>query len=313
MALPADPKAKSGARPSEFNDGYVDVDRCSPAEAFADSLEVGELRAVPGSPRCTSPAVAVPLSPTASSCTTSSAARSSTAALRFPPRSPGDVSPIILTLFGNDWFPVAAGHVQGETSSAPGSAVRTVRSRHSARGLTAIIRKLRARRRRRPPIVVTGAWNPIAVSSRHRTATYELARDDDRSSGHSVACRRRADDARSSMPPGRRRRACARHATSAPRAIPIRRDAEYRATAECRCCELQGVASDVGDREHLDRDAGARRDAAGELERLVAARAVDDVEAADGLLRLGEGPSVTNGFSPGRTVAASPLSASPRT
>ena len=77
-----------------------------------------------------------------------------------------------------------------------------------------------------------------------------------------------------------------------------------------RCCELRG-SLDVGDREHLDGDAGALRDKAGELDRLVPARAVDHVEPTDGLLRLGEG-AVGDELVPGTDVAASPVSASPR-
>ena len=73
------------------------------------------------------------------------------------------------------------------------------------------------------------------------------------------------------------------------------------------------MSSHGGDREHLHRRAGTRRYAGREVERIVTARTVDDVEAADGLLRLGEGAVGTDGLSPGRTVAASPVSASPRT
>ncbi len=47
--------------------------------------------------------------------------------------------------------------------------------------------------------------------------------------------------------------------------------------------------SDVGDREHLHGDAWALRDAPGQIDRLDTARAVDDVEPTEGLLRLGEG------------------------
>ena len=44
---------------------------------------------------------------------------------------------------------------------------------------------------------------------------------------------------------------------------------------------IRGLASDLGDREHFDRDARTQRHVPGELERLVAALDVDDVEAAD--------------------------------
>src|SRR5439155_12116796 len=60
-----------------------------------------------------------------------------------------------------------------------------------------------------------------------------------------------------------------------------------------------GSRLELGDLEHLDRDARALRDSSGQLERLLATRTVDEVEAADRLLRLGERTVGDEGIRPG--------------
>ena len=89
------------------------------------------------------------------------------------------------------------------------------------------------------------------------------------------------------VPDRRRHGAICRRARQSGRPQPVA--ATRRCSSSTFRPDVAARPSELRDREHLHRDAGALGDAAGEFDRLVATRAVDHVEAADGLLRLGEG------------------------
>jgi lysophospholipase L1-like esterase len=80
------------------------------------------------------------------------------AAVSFLRAHPGEVSPITVTLFGNDWFPVLLDRCKGEVACARKRAPGATAS--FASRLTSILQRLRAAAPT-AEIVVTGAWNPV--------------------------------------------------------------------------------------------------------------------------------------------------------
>ena len=123
-------KAKPGAGPSDFKTGYVDV-VAARLRKRSPNLEVvnygcpGESTVTFARGRCPAFADRIKLHDVFSGSQLG-------AALAFLRAHPGDVSPITLTLFGNDWFPVLLDTCQGN-AAAPRSAARG-RSPPSARG-----------------------------------------------------------------------------------------------------------------------------------------------------------------------------------
>jgi len=160
-------KVKPGARPSDFDTGYVDV--------FAARLRklTPGLRVVnygcPGESTVTFTRGGCPAF--ADHVKLHDAFRGSQldAALSFLRVHPGDVSPITVTLYGNDWLPVlldtCKGNVVCARKHAP-SATRAFASR-----LTAILRRIRAAAPE-AEVIVTGAWNPDPNSLRQLRSVY---------------------------------------------------------------------------------------------------------------------------------------------
>lgn len=78
------------------------------------------------------------------------------AALAFLRAHPGEVGPITLTLFGNDWFPVVFDQCKGKLACVRKHAPSEIASFGSR--LTSILNRLRATAPA-AEIIVTGAWN----------------------------------------------------------------------------------------------------------------------------------------------------------
>jgi lysophospholipase L1-like esterase len=91
------------------------------------------------------------------------------AALSFLQAHPGDVSPITVTLYGNDWLPVMQITCAGSVACARKHAPSEV-SAFAVR-LTAILRRIRAAAPN-AQIIVTGAWNPDPNSLQQLRAVY---------------------------------------------------------------------------------------------------------------------------------------------
>jgi lysophospholipase L1-like esterase len=138
-------RVKPGARPSDFT-GYVDV-FAARLRALAPGLEVvnygcpGESTVTFARGRCPARADGVELHDAYRGAQLK-------AALSFLRAHPGQVSPITLTLWGNDLFPLSA-----KGTRAPG-AIASFASR-----LGGILKRLRAAAPD-AEIIVTGAWNP---------------------------------------------------------------------------------------------------------------------------------------------------------
>jgi len=85
------------------------------------------------------------------------------AALSFLRAHPGDVSPITVTLYGNDWLPVLLDTCNAKVACARMQAPSATKA--FASRLTAILRRIRAAAPD-AEIIVTGAWNPDPNSLR---------------------------------------------------------------------------------------------------------------------------------------------------
>jgi lysophospholipase L1-like esterase len=91
------------------------------------------------------------------------------AALSFLRAHPGDVSPITLTLWGNDWLPVLLNTCNGLVACARKQAPSETKA--FAARLTTILRQIRAAAPH-AEIIVTGAWNPDPNSLQQLRAVY---------------------------------------------------------------------------------------------------------------------------------------------
>lgn len=160
-------KAKPGARPSDFTTGYVDV-VAARLRKRSSSLEVvnygcpGESTVTFTRGRCPAFADRIKLHDVFSGSQLG-------AAVAFLRAHPGDVSPITLTLFGNDWLPVLLDTCQGNAACAQERGPKEIAAFGTR--LTSIIRKLRAAAPT-AQIVVTGAWNPDPSQLVALKATY---------------------------------------------------------------------------------------------------------------------------------------------
>ena len=92
------------------------------------------------------------------------------AALSFLRAHPRDVSPITVTLWGNDWLPVLLGTCHGEVACARKQAPSETKA--FASRLTAILRRIRAAAPG-AEIIVTGAWNPDPRYLRQLAPVYQ--------------------------------------------------------------------------------------------------------------------------------------------
>jgi lysophospholipase L1-like esterase len=148
-------KAKPGAGPSSFTTGFVDV-FATRLRKVAPDIEVvnygcpGESTVTFVAGRCPAFADRIKLHDTFRGSQLA-------AALSFLKAHPGDVSPITVTLYGNDWLPIlldtCKGRVACARKQAPGATAA-----FGAR-LGAILRRLRGAAPG-ADIIVTGAWNP---------------------------------------------------------------------------------------------------------------------------------------------------------
>jgi lysophospholipase L1-like esterase len=160
-------KVKPGARPADFETGYVYV-FAARLRKLAPGLRVvnygcpGESTVTFARGGCPAFADHVKLHDTFRGAQLE-------AALSFLQAHPGDVSPITVTLYGNDWLPVlldtCKGNVACARKHAPG-ATKAFASR-----LTVILRRIRTAAPD-AEIIVTGAWNPDPNSLRQLRSVY---------------------------------------------------------------------------------------------------------------------------------------------
>lgn len=150
------PTKKPGARPSLFNTGYVDVfvarlRKLSPKIRVVNYGCPGESTVTFTRGGCPGFADGFKLH---------AAFRGSQlrAALSFLRAHPGQVSPITLTLFGGDWFPLLIDRCKGKVACVRKGAPSATSSFGSR--LSSILRQLRAAAPT-AEIIVTGAWNPF--------------------------------------------------------------------------------------------------------------------------------------------------------
>jgi hypothetical protein len=183
-------KARPGARPSDFDTGYVDVlaarlRKLSPGLQVVNYGCPGESTVTFSRGGCPAFADRVKLH---------DAFRGSqlAAALAFLRAHPGEVSPISLTLFGNDWLPPRAGHLQGGGRLRPEARPRRNRS---VRHAVCVHRPTASRGRARCRDRRDGRLEPGSRSARGPQADLSLARVVDRSSRHAVPRPRREDAA----------------------------------------------------------------------------------------------------------------------
>jgi len=148
------PTKKPGARASLFDTGYVDV--------FAARLRklAANLRVVnygcPGESTVTFVAGGCPGLHDGTKLHDAFHGPQLGAAETFLRAHPGDVSPVTLTLWGNDWLPLLLDRCHGEPACVQKRGPAAIRALGTR--LTAILHRLRAAAPS-AEIIVTGAWN----------------------------------------------------------------------------------------------------------------------------------------------------------
>jgi lysophospholipase L1-like esterase len=148
-------KARAGARPADFDTGFVDV-LARNLQQRAPGLQLVNY-GCPGESTVTFARGGCPAFTDRIRLHDAFRGSQLSAALAFLRAHRGAVSPITLTLFGNDWLPLLLDTCQGK--------IACVRKRGPAAiaafgtRLTSIIRQLRTAAPN-AEIVVTGAWNP---------------------------------------------------------------------------------------------------------------------------------------------------------
>jgi lysophospholipase L1-like esterase len=160
-------KARPGARPSAFDSGYVDV-VATRLRKVAPGIEVVNY-GCPGESTVTFTRGGCPAF--ADRIELHDAFRGSQlrAALSFLRGHPEDVSPITLTLYGNDWLPLLLDTCKGNIACVRKHAPKVTASFGSR--LRSILEQLRAAAPT-AEIVVTGAWNPDPGQLRQLRSTY---------------------------------------------------------------------------------------------------------------------------------------------
>jgi lysophospholipase L1-like esterase len=148
-------KAKAGAPPSAFRTGYVDV-FAARLRKLSPQLEVINY-GCPGESTVTFTRGGCPAFTDGIKLHDAFRGSQLKAAVSFLQAHPGEVSPVTLTLFGNDWLPLLLDTCKGDVACirkrGPG-AIASFGSR-----LTSIVQRLRAAAPT-AEIIVTGAWNP---------------------------------------------------------------------------------------------------------------------------------------------------------
>jgi lysophospholipase L1-like esterase len=160
-------RARPGARASTFDTGYVDV-FASRLRKVASGLTVVNY-GCPGESTVTFVRGGCPAFADHVELHDGFRGSQLKAALAFLRAHPGDVSPITLTLYGNDWLPVLLDTCKGDVACVRRRAPSATASFGSR--LRAILGQLRAAAPT-AEIVVTGAWNPDPSSLRQLRSTY---------------------------------------------------------------------------------------------------------------------------------------------
>jgi lysophospholipase L1-like esterase len=160
-------KAKPGAPPSTFDTGYVDR-FAARLRKLSPKIKVVNY-GCPGESTVTFTRGGCPASADHIKLHDSFRGSQLAAALSFLRAHPRQVSPITLTLWGNDWFPMLLDQCKGKIAcvrkNGPG-AIASLGAR-----LTSIVRQLRAAAPA-AEIIVTGAWNPDPSQLEQLQATY---------------------------------------------------------------------------------------------------------------------------------------------
>jgi lysophospholipase L1-like esterase len=148
-------KLKAGARPTDFRTGYVDVvaarlRKTSPGLRVVNYGCPGESTVTFARGGCPAFTDRIELHDTFRG----SQLR---AALTFLRAHPNEVSPITVTLYGNDWLPVLLDTCKGKVACARSRAPKEAAAFRTR--LTSILEQLRAAAPD-AQIIVTGAWNP---------------------------------------------------------------------------------------------------------------------------------------------------------
>ena len=148
-------KTKPDARPSDFHTGYVDV-VAARLRKLSPGLQVVNY-GCPGESTMTFSRGGCPAFADRIKLHDAFLGSQLDAALAFLHAHPGEVSPITLTLYGNDWLPVLLDTCKGKVACARERGPAAIAGFGSR--LASIIRQLRAAAPT-ADIVVTGAWNP---------------------------------------------------------------------------------------------------------------------------------------------------------
>jgi lysophospholipase L1-like esterase len=164
-------KLKPGARPSDFASGYVDV-VAARLRKTAPGLRVVNY-GCPGESTRTFVRGGCPAFTDRITLHDTFRGSQLKAALTFLRAHPNEVSPITLTLYGNDWLPVLLDTCKGKVTCARGRGPKEAAALGSRLG--SILEQLRAAAPE-AEIIVTGAWNPDPgqlVSLRPMYAAFE--------------------------------------------------------------------------------------------------------------------------------------------
>jgi lysophospholipase L1-like esterase len=148
-------KASSGAPPSAFNTGYVDV-FAGRLRKLAPKIQVVNF-GCPGESTVTFTRGGCPAFADGIKLHDAFQGSQLDAAVSFLRAHPGQVSPITLTLWGNDWLPLLLDKCKGDLACVRERGPRAIGSLGSR--LELILQRLRAAAPT-AQIVVTGAWNP---------------------------------------------------------------------------------------------------------------------------------------------------------
>jgi lysophospholipase L1-like esterase len=160
-------KVKPGARPADFDTGYVDV-VAARLRRLAPGIRVVNY-GCPGESTVTFMRGGCPAFADHVKLHDAFRGAQLDAALAFLRLHPGDVSPITVTLYGNDWLPVLLDTCKGNVACARKHAPSATKA--FASRLAAILRRIRAAA---PDgeIIMTGAWNPDPNSLRQLRTVY---------------------------------------------------------------------------------------------------------------------------------------------
>jgi lysophospholipase L1-like esterase len=148
-------KEKPGAVPADYDTGYVDV-VAAQLRKLSPDLQVVNY-GCPGESTVTFTRGRCPALPDYFKLHNAFRGAQLDAAVSFLRAHPGDVGPITLSLYGNDWLPLVLDTCKGDVVCVRKHGPKAIAAFESR--LTSIIQKLRASAPA-AEIIVTGAWNP---------------------------------------------------------------------------------------------------------------------------------------------------------